>query len=185
MKIALMVLLVVALIAIAVVITLAITGGFDSEETPTLTPTSTLIPTQTPMPTHTPVQNSTSALTPTPPPTPTYEPGVIYVTAEKLCLDYNTNAIAADATYKGNILEVSWVVDGIGRDILNNNKAYLRMNCGWITDVWCYFDKAYESQLVPVHEGDLVSVRGECTGKNIIKRITLWHCTSVEFLISE
>jgi len=181
MKIALVVLLVIVLIGAAVVITLAVTGGFDSETTPTPTPTAALIPTQTPVPTDTPAQNST----PTPPPTPTYEPGVIYVTAEKLCLDYNTNAIAADAMYKGNILEVSWVVEGIGRDILNNNKAYLKMDCGWITDVWCYFDEAYESLLVPVHKGDLVSVRGECTGKNIIKRITLWHCTSVEFLTSE
>jgi hypothetical protein len=179
MKIALVVLLVIALIGAAVVITLAVTGGFDSETTPTPTPTATLTPTQTPTPTHTPTQNSTPALT------PTYEPEVIYVTAKKLCYDYNTNAIAADAAYKGNILEVSWAVDGIGRDILNNNKAYLRMNCGLITDVWCYFDKAYEDQLVTVREGDLVSVRGECTGKNIIKRITLWHCTSVEFLTSE
>jgi hypothetical protein len=179
MKIALVILLVIALIAVAVVITIAVTGGSNSETTPTSTPTATH--TQIPTPTHTPTQNST----PTPTPTPTYEPGVIYVTAEKLCLDYNTNAIAADAMYKGNILEVSWVVEGIGRDILNNNKAYLRMDCGWITDVWCYFDEAYESLLVPVHEKDLVSVRGECTGKNIIKRITLWHCTSVEFLTSE
>ena len=177
MKIAVVVLLVIVLIAVAVVITLAVTGGFDSETTPTATQT----PTQTPTPALTPAQNST----PTPPPTPTYEPVVIYVTAEKLCLDYNSNAIAADATYKGNILEVSSTVEGIDRDILNNNKAYLKMNCGWITDVWCYFDKAYEDQLVPVHKGDLVSVRGECTGKNIIKRITLWHCTSVEFLISK
>ena len=182
MRITLVVLLVIVLIAIAVVITLAVTGGFDSEATPTSTPTATLTP--TPTPSHTPSQNVTPAPK-TPSPTPTDEPGVIYVTAEKLCYDYNTNAIAADDIYKGNILEVSWVVDGIGRDILNNNKAYLRMNCGWITDVWCYFDEAYESLLVPVHEGDLVSVRGECTGKNIIKRITLWHCTAVEFLISE
>jgi hypothetical protein len=124
MKIALVILLVIALIAVAVVITIAVTGGSNSETTPTSTPTATH--TQTPTPTHTPTQNST----PTPTPTPTYEPGVIYVTAEKLCLDYNTNAIAADAMYKGNILEVSWVVEGIGRDILNNNKAYLRMDCG-------------------------------------------------------
>ena len=183
MKIALMVLLVIMLIAIAVVITLAVTGGFDSEATPTATPTTTLTPTSTPP--YTTTQNLTPVPTPMPSPTPIDEPGVIYVTAEKLCYDYNTNAIAADAMYRGNILDVSWIVDGIGRDILNNNKAYLRMNCGLITDFWCYFDEAYERLLVPVHEKDLVSVRGECTGKNIINRRTLWHCTSVEFLISE
>ena len=132
----------------------------------------------TPTPTPTPTVNIT------PHPTPTCEPGVICVTAEQLCDDYNANEIAADATYKGNILVVSGAVDGIGRDILSNDKAYLRMNCGWITDVWCYFDEAYESQLVPVDEGDLVSVRGECMGKNIIKRIILEHCTSVEVIES-
>ena len=177
MKIALMLLLVILLIAMAVVIALGVTGGFDNETTPTPTPTVMLTPTVIPTISLTP--------TPTPPPTPTYEPGVIYVTAEKLCDDYNSNEIAAVAMYKGNILEVSSAVDGLGRDVLNNNKAFLRMNCGWITDVWCYFDEAYESQLVPVNEGDLVSVRGECTGKNIIKRIGLNHCTSVELLTSE
>jgi hypothetical protein len=88
--------------------------------------------------------------------------------------------------YKGNILEVSSTVDGVGRDVLTFGKAFLRMNCGLITDVWCYFDEAYESQLVPVDEGDLVSVRGECAGKNLItKRIVLYPCTSVKILISE
>jgi len=175
MKIALVALLVILLIAIAVVITLGVTGGFDSETTATPTPTVMLTPTVIP----------TISSTPTPSTTPTHEPGVIYVTAEKLCDDYGANEIAADAMYKGNILEVSSTVDGIGRDFLSNNKAFLRMNCGWITDVWCYFDEAYESQLVSADEGDLVSVRGECMGKNIIKRIVLDHCTSVEVLISE
>ena len=177
MKIALVVLLVILLIAIAVVITLGVTGRFDSEATPTPTPTVMLTPTVMPTIVLTP--------TPTPSPTPTNEPGIVYVTAEKLCDDYNSNEIAADAMYKGNILEVSSTVDGIGRDVLSNNKAFLRMNCGLITDVWCYFDEAYESQLVSVDEGDLVSVRGECRGKNVIKRIVLDHCTSVEFLTSE
>ena len=176
MKIALMLLLVILLIAMAVVIALGVTGGFDSETTPTPTPTVMLTPTVIPTISLTP--------TPTPPPTPTYEPGVIYVTAEKLCDDYNSNEIAADAMYKGNILEVSSQVDGVGRDVFNG-KSFLRMNCGWITDVWCYFDEAFESQLVPVEEGDLVSVRGECMGKNVIKRIVLDHCTLVESLTSE
>jgi hypothetical protein len=171
MKTALVVLLIILLWAITAVIVLGVTGGFDSETAPTSTPT--VSPTISP------------TTTPTPPLTPTYEPGVIYVTAEKLCDDYNSNEIAADAKYKGNILEVSSTVESLGRDFLSNDKAYLRMNCGWIMKVFCYFDEAYESQLVPVHEGDLVSVRGECMGINIIKRVILNHCTSVEFLISE
>lgn len=158
-----MAILLYAAIAIAVI---GGTGGFDRETAPSSTPI--VIP------------------TPTPSPTPTNEPGVVYVTAEKLCDDYNTNQIAADFMYKGRILEVSSTVDGVGRDILTGGEAFLRMNCGLITDVWCYFDEEYESQLVQVYEGDSVSVRGKCAGKNLInRRIELYPCTSVKILAFE
>jgi hypothetical protein len=121
------------------------------------------------------------APTPTPTPTPTCQAGVICLTVEKLCDDYNTNEIAADAKYKGETLEVSGVVNELGRCFLEN-KAYIIMNCGWITDFWCYFDAAYESQLVPIEIGDLISVQGECTGKNLLEQIELEHCTSVQLI---
>ena len=165
-RIALLGVMAILLYAAIVIAVIGGTGGFDSETAPSSTPT--VIP------------------TPTPSPTPTNEPGVVYVTAEKLCDDYNSNQVDADIKYKGRILEVSSTVDGVGRDVLQGGKAFLRMNCGLITDVWCYFDKAYESQLVSVYEGDSVSVRGICTGKNLLsKRIALNPCTSVKFLISE
>ena len=164
-----MAILVYAAIVIAVI---GGTGGFGSETAPSSTPT--VIPTISPTP------------TPSPTTTPTNEPGVIYVTAEKLCDDYNSNQIAADLMYQGKILEVSSIVDGIGRDVLTIGQAFLRMNCGLVTDVWCFFDVAYESQLAPVSEGDLVSVRGRCKGKNIVsKRIVLYPCTSVNFAYYE
>ena len=168
-KIALLGVMAILLYAAIIIAVIGGTGGFDRQTAPSSTPT--VIPTISP--------------TPTPSPTPTNEPGVIYVTAEKLCDDYNTNQIAADFMYKGKILEVSSTVDGVGRDILYFQKAFLRINCGWVTDVWCYFDEAYEFQLVSVYEGDSVSVRGKCAGKNLLtKRIELYPCT-VEFYTPE
>jgi hypothetical protein len=169
-KIALLGVMAILIYAAIIIAVIGGTGGFDRETAPSSTPI--VIPTISP--------------TPTPSPTPTNEPGVVYVTGEKLCDDYNSNQVDADIKYKGRILEVSSTVDGVGRDVLYGGKAFLRMNCGLITDVWCYFDKAYESQLVSVYEGDSVSVRGICTGKNLLsKRIVLHPCTSVKFLISE
>jgi hypothetical protein len=117
----------------------------------------------------------------TPPPTPTCEAGVICITASKLCADYNANEIAADNDYKGKIIDISSKIQDIDREQLSD-RAYLTMDCGIITDVWCYFDKAYESQLVPLEKGDYVVVRGTCAGKDMFERISMEHCTSAEVI---
>jgi len=134
------------------------------------------------------VDNETAATpTPTvnitPPPTPTCETGVICLTPSKLCGDYNDNELAADHDYKGKILDLSAKIEDIDREPLSD-RAYLTMDCGIITDVWCYFDKAYESQLVPLKKGDYVVVRGICAGKDMFERISLEHCTSAEVIES-
>jgi len=132
----------------------------------------------------------TPTTTPTPTLTPTREPGVIYITAERLCDDYDKNKVAADHEYKGNILEVSGKVKEIARDPLND-MAYLTLNCGRYllldcrflpsTRVWCYFDRADESLFTPIEIGDIVSVRGECKGYSRFHP-QLEHCTSIQFI---
>ena len=125
----------------------------------------------------------TPAVNVTPPPTPTCEAGVICITPSKLCADYNANELAADHDYKGKILDLSAKIEDIDREPLTD-RAYLTMDCGIITDVWCYFDKAYESQLVPLKKGDYVVVRGICAGKDMFERISMEHCTSAEVIES-
>ena len=129
------------------------------------------------MPTPTPTVNIT------PPPTPTCEAGVICITPSKLCTDYNANELAADHEYKGKVLDLSAKIEDIDREPLTD-RAYLTMDCGIITDVWCYFDTAYESELVPLKKGDYVVVRGICAGKDMFERISLEHCTSAEVIDS-
>ena len=119
----------------------------------------------------------------TPAPTPTCEAGVICVTPSKLCADYNANELAADHDYKGKILDLSAKIEDIDREPLTD-RAYLTMDCGIITDVWCYFDTAYESELVPLKKGDYVVVRGICAGKDMFERISMEHCTSAEVIES-
>jgi len=131
-------------------------------------------------PISTPTPTPTS--TPTPTPTPTCEAGVICVTAQQLCGDYDDNEIAADHEYKGEILEVSGTIGRIGRGF-GFDELFLTLDCGLIsdvlTDVWCYFDKADEDKLLDIEDGDYVAVRGECTGKGLLHP-SLVHCTSVQ-----
>lgn len=117
------------------------------------------------------------AIASTPAPTPTHEAGVISISAGKLCADYNANELAADHEYKDKILDLSSEIEDIDREPLSD-RAYLIMDCGLITDVWCYFDAAYESQLVPLQKGDYVTIRGTCAGKDMFERIILEHCTT-------
>ena len=54
-----------------------------------------------------------------PTPTPTCEPGVICVTADQLCDDYDKNSFQADAEYYGNILDVSGRIGVIGLSLIH------------------------------------------------------------------
>jgi len=129
-----------------------------------------------PTPTPTPMPNTTYMTTPT----PTCEPGVICVTAEQLCDDYSKNDIAADAKYKGKTLDVSGKIKEIDRGFTGG--AFITLDCGLVTRVWCYFDKAHESEMTQVVEGDYVVVRGEGAGEallDLLDQPKLEHCTSV------
>ncbi len=120
----------------------------------------------------------------TPTPTPTCEPGVICVTADRLCQDYDENRFQADAEYEGNILDVSGEIGQIDRGILTD-EAFLTLDCGLFgdifTDVWCYFDEDDEDKLLSIEEGDYAVVRGNCTGKSTIC-VTISHCSSVKVI---
>ena len=135
------------------------------------------------------VDNETAATpTPTvnitPAPTPTCEAGVICVTASKLCDDYDANEIAADNQYKGKVIEVFGKIESIESFL---DEAYLTLDCGWFSYVWCYFDKADEDKLIHVVEGDYVKIRGMGAGEAVIDLLNqpkLEHCTSAEVIES-
>jgi hypothetical protein len=119
--------------------------------------------------------------TPMPTPTPTCEPGVICITADQLCQEYDENRFQADAEYKGNILDVSGRIGEIDRGLITD-QAFLTLDCGLLsdvfTDLWCYFDKDDEGKLLSVEVGDYAVVRGNCSGKGLIY-LSLRNCSSI------
>lgn len=90
----------------------------------------------------------------------------IAVTAPVLVADYEANEIAADRKYKGQILEITGVVDSIGKDILDSMYVTLDSDERFgITNVQCFFDKSEETNLAALSKGRSLTVRGRCDGK--------------------
>ena len=79
------------------------------------------------------------------------------VTATKLYADYKANELSADNTYKGKLVEVSGMVENIGKDILNS--PYISLKTGEIIgSVQCMLD---DSALA---EGTKVTMQGRVSG---------------------
>lgn len=108
--------------------------------------------------------------------TPTSTPAV-KVTAETLMRDYQANEVAADAKYKNQTLEVSGLVDTIGKDILDTPYVSFKTN-EVIFTVQCMFDKSQADQLAPLAKGQSLIVRGKVSGK--LGNILLNECQIVK-----
>lgn len=87
------------------------------------------------------------------------------ITASELKKDYEANEIAADAKYRSRVIELSGVVEKIGRDFLNNH--YITLSAGDYKTVQCVFVKNSGGVLAGLSKGDQVVVIGECRGSSI------------------
>lgn len=88
------------------------------------------------------------------------------VAAPVLVADYEANEVAADRKYKGQILEITGIVDSIGKDILDS--MYVTLDSGeqfGITSVRCFFDESEENYLAALSKGRSLTVKGRCDGK--------------------
>lgn len=92
---------------------------------------------------------------------------VARITAEQLHEEYDANEVAADLKYKGKVLEVSGEVLSIGRSALDE-KPLVTLKAGFLQSVFCYFDKAHESQLAQLVKGQHIIVRGLCVGVGFV-----------------
>jgi len=98
---------------------------------------------------------------------------VIEITAPQLYSAYKANQVAADAKYKGVVLNVRGIVDSIGKDILDT--PYITLSSGGAYEIWgvqCMFSKEYEAELARLVKGQGVTVQGRCSGYliNVILR---------------
>lgn len=113
----------------------------------------------------------TPAMTPTPQVT---EPSAIPVTAAKLSSAYEDNEVAADAQYKGEIVDVTGVVETIAKDIFDTPYVVLRDGGKWsVWNIQCMFSVKDELTLAQLSKGQVITVRGKCDGygrPNVIAR---------------
>ncbi|MDD2753011.1 MAG: hypothetical protein PHT44_00095 [Candidatus Portnoybacteria bacterium] len=90
----------------------------------------------------------------------------IKISAVKLSEEYKANEVAADSKYKGKMLEISGIVDSIGKDILSVPYIALKSyEYAVIDKVQCMFSKNDESKLIDVAQGQQITLRGEVSGK--------------------
>lgn len=123
-----------------------------------------------PTPTSSPSTESTPAVT---------EPSGIPVSAVQLYSAYKDNEVAADAQYEGKILDITGVVESIGKDILDTPYVTLTDGSEWaVWGVQCMFSKKDEATLAQLSKGQTITVRGKCDGYlvNVIVR----NCTVVQ-----
>jgi hypothetical protein len=95
--------------------------------------------------------------------TPTQAPSYT-LSAKQLADDYEANAVAADAKYKGKIVVVSGTIDSIGKDIMD--QAYIVLDRGEriLGGVRCMFAKEEEPSVARLSKGQYVSVKGVVHG---------------------
>lgn len=107
--------------------------------------------------------------------TPEPEPKYIEVTAKDLLAAYDENTVAADNTYKGQLLKVTGTVGTIGKDILDT--AYVTLTNGdpyALISVQCYFAKDNLDDVATLKEGDTVTITGKCDGSTL--NVSLKQC---------
>jgi hypothetical protein len=142
----------------------------------TTTKTTTLPTTRTPTPsTTTKTTILSTTRTPTQPTTTSY-PSIttlttsaiaLNVSATKMYIDYQLNALAADAKYKGKIINVTGIVVKISTDLFGNPYVYLAAGQGWqygydVAD--CSFNISQKSSLSQLTIGKNVTIQGNCQG---------------------
>ena len=106
--------------------------------------------------------------------TPAPTPDVITVDAWDLYFEYSTNEIAADAKYKGKIVNVDGVVHRVDRDILG--APYITLETSGFGLIQCMFDRGYEPQLAQLEAGQYVTVQGICHGSGVTS-VLIDDCT--------
>ena len=97
------------------------------------------------------------------------------IAASKLLREYMDNKVRADATYKGQVIEVHGRVGHLG-DALG--APYIALDPNGIMFVQCLFVESDRKALAKLDVGDIVTVRGKALGRSLIT-IALDGCTLV------
>lgn len=103
------------------------------------------------------------------------EEATIEVTAIKLSEEYDANKVAADAKYKDRRLKVTGIIDGIGKDILDDPYVTLEGMPNRLFGVQCMFPKSKEQKLINLKKGQEITLVGKISGE-LIGNVVLREC---------
>lgn len=94
---------------------------------------------------------------------------IITINATKLVSDYEANTVAADSKYKDQIIEITGVIEDIGKDILDTPYVVLTGGQSILDDVQCMFDKsdATQEELSILKKSQTLTVRGWVRGQTL------------------
>ena len=96
------------------------------------------------------------------------------VTAFEMAGEYKANEVAAEAKYKGKLVEISGTVDTIGNDALDTPFIAFATENQYeiINRIQCMFSRNDITTLSGVSKGERITLRGEVSGAlgNIIVR---------------
>ena len=97
----------------------------------------------------------------------------IKVDASNLYDEYKDNEVAADAKYKGKVVEVSGEIDHISSSFGKSS-----VTLGGMLGATCYFSKSEEGVLASLSKGQVITVRGTVDGKLMGVNLKNCHVTS-------
>lgn len=104
---------------------------------------------------------------------------VVKVSAVQLSKAYDENKVAADAKYEGKKLEISGVIDSIGKDITDAPYVVLKGVEYKLFGVQCMFPRAKESNLISLTKGQSLTVQGKLSGE-LIGNVIVRDCEIVQ-----
>lgn len=100
----------------------------------------------------------------------------IKVSAVTLSEEYDANKILADQKYKGNLVEITGVINNIGKDILDTPYVSFNGKQYSLFGVQCMFSKKLEGKLANLSKGQTITVRGKVSGE-LIGNVVVRDCS--------
>jgi len=110
---------------------------------------------------------------------PEITPAIEEITVDELLQAYYTDRKAAEAEYKGKILNVTGVVDSVGKNVVGTSFVKLAGNSIEPWRVQCMFDKKYESELAELTRAQIITIQGKC-GDYLPPDVAMTDCILVQ-----
>ena len=103
----------------------------------------------------------------------------VTVTAHEINQAYEANEVAADVKYKGKVIQVSGVVEGIEKDFMDT--IFVKLSAGGefgYASVECYFGDSHQADAASLSKGQRVTIKG--LGDGYLGDVMIRGCTLVK-----